>query len=247
MAQSFFDTAPKTSVSVAIIDSGINPRHPHVGAITGGVAFALDAQGRIQQSDDYIDRRGHGTALAGIIRVKVPQVELYAVKVFRDPTTPNDVLTTSIEILEAGLRWAITHHIRVINLSLGSTNPDHRDRLHALVRQAHASGLFIVASAPPGDTKTLPAALPGVIAVAADDSCAWDEYCYVQDDPVPFRAHPRPRPIPGLSQERNFYGHSCASAHVAALLALLLEHKADLAVDEARNALQQTIRLNSAR
>ena len=247
MAQSFPNITPPSSVSVAIIDSGLNPRHPHVGAVAGGVAFSLDDSGKIRQSDDYIDRRGHGTALAGIVRAKAPQVELYAVKIFRDPVTPNDPLTTSLEVLVTGLCWAIAQQIRIINLSLGATNPTYRDRLHALVRRAHTSGLFVVASAPPGDATTLPAALPDVIAVAADDSCPWNAYHYVQDDPVPFRAHPYARPIPGLSQDRNFHGHSCASAHVTALLALLLQHNISLAADEARDALRQTILLNSAR
>jgi subtilisin family serine protease len=241
------DGPVKTGVRVAIIDSGINPRYPQVGSVAGGVAFSLTNEGEVRQSDDYIDRRGHGAALAGIIRAKAPQTELYAVKIFRDPQTPNDPLITSIAVLEAGLRWAIEQQMRVINLSLGTTNPDHRDRLDALVTHAHSVGAIVIASAPPGDTTMLPAALPGVIAVAADDSCPWNEYRYVRDDPVPFRAHPYPRPIPGRPQERNFYGHSCASAHVAALLALLLERKADLTVDEAKDALRQTILLNSAR
>jgi hypothetical protein len=131
--------------------------------------------------------------------------------------------------------------MRVINLSLGSTNPAHRDRLQDLITQAHAAGLFVVASAPPGGTDTIPAALPGVISVAGDDACAWNEYRYICDDPIPFRAHPYPRPIPGLPQERNFYGHSCASAHVTALLALLIQHQVNLTADEAITTLRQVI------
>jgi len=223
---------------VALIDSGINPRHPHVGLVSGGVAFTLNEAGAIHQSDDYIDRRGHGTALAGIIRAKAPRAELYAVKIFRDPRTPHDPLTTSISILEAGLRWAIDNEMRIINLSLGATNPAHRDRLEALIAQARNTKAVVVASAAPGDTNTLPAALPGVIAIAGDDQCAWNEYRYVRNDPVSFRAHPYPRPIPGLPQERNFHGHSCASAHVAALVALLLQQQADLTTDEVIAALR---------
>lgn len=230
---------PSPRVRVALIDSGVNPRHPHVGAVAGGVTFSLHENGEVQQSDDYIDRRGHGTALAGILRLKAPQAELYAVKIFSDPTTPNDPLTTSMAVLEAGFGWAIEQKMRVINLSIGTTNPDHRNRLGALVAKARKQGSLIVASAPPGDATMLPAALPGVIGVAGDDACAWNEYRYIRDDPIPFRAHPYPRPIPGRPQARNFYGHSCASAHVAALLALWLTQKAALTLDEAIAALRQ--------
>jgi subtilisin family serine protease len=241
MTQISRDAAVKTGVRVAIIDSGINPRRPHVLAVRGGIAFSLTDEGEVRQSDDYIDRRGHGTALAGIICAKAPQAELYAVKIFHDPRTPNDPLTTSIAVLEAGFRWAIEQEMRVINLSLGTSNPDHRARLDALVMQAHNTGSIVVASASPGDTTTLPAALPGVIGVAGDDACAWNEYQYIRDDPIPFRAHPRPRPIPGLPQERNFHGHSCASAHVTALVALLLQRRADLTAAEALFTLTQVI------
>jgi hypothetical protein len=86
----------------------------------------------------------------------------------------------------------------------------------------------------------LPAALPDVIGVAGDETCGWNEHRYVADDPIPIRAHSRPRPIPGLPQERNFHGHSCASAHIAGILALLTEERTNLTVSEAYAYLRQT-------
>ncbi len=227
-------------VRVALIDSGINPRHPHVGTVASGVAFSLAPDGTLHHSEDYIDRRGHGTALAGIVRAKAPQAALYAVKIFRDPLTPNDPLTAAFPTLEAGLRWAIDHKMHVVNLSLGTTNPAHRSRLQTLVAQANAAGVLLVSSAPAGQSDVLPAALPGVIGVAADATCRWHEHRYVEEDAIHFRAHPQPRPIPGLPQERNFRGHSCASAHLAAVLALWVEQHPGLSVDEAQLYLQQT-------
>ncbi|HXG22796.1 MAG TPA: S8 family serine peptidase [Methylomirabilota bacterium] len=237
-------TATGAGVRVALIDSGINPRHPHVGAVTGGIAFFLAEDGTVQHADDYIDRRGHGTALAGIVRAKAPGVKLYAVKIFRDPRTPNDTLVTSIAVLEAGLQWAIAQRMHIINLSLGTENPDHRDRLSALVQQAQAQGSLLVASSPPGRTDMLPAALPGVISVAGDETCGWDDHRYIARDPVPFRAHPWPRPIPGVPQERNFHGHSCASAHLTAALARFAQTATPLPLHEALEHLRQTAKDN---
>jgi len=94
-----------------------------------------------------------------------------------------------------------------------------------------------VASSPPGRADVFPAALPGVIGVAGDDHCGWGEHRYIADDPIPFRAHPCPRPLPGPAQARNFRGHSFASAHLSALLALLVEKHPGLTVDEAREYL----------
>jgi hypothetical protein len=224
-------------VRVALIDSGVNAQHPHVGFVAGGVAFAVTADGTLQQSDEYTDRVGHGTALAGILRAKAPQVELYAVKIFADR------LAASFAVLEAGLRWAIDRRVHIINLSLGTDNPAHRERLSALVVQARGANSLLVASAPPGRSDVLPAALPGVIGVAGDEECAWGVHRYASADPIPFRAHPHPRALPGLPQARNFRGHSFASAHITAVLALLHGQRPHLATEEAQEYLRQTSNL----
>ncbi|HKA52804.1 MAG TPA: S8 family serine peptidase [Candidatus Binatia bacterium] len=220
-------TATGAGVRVALIDSGINAQHSHVGFVAGGVAFAPGAAGAVREHGDYADRIGHGTALAGILRAKAPRVELYAVKIFTDR------LAAPVAVLEAALRWALARHMRIINLSLGTANADHRERLSELVTQTHAAGALLVASSPPGRADVFPAALPGVIGVAGDDACGWDEHRYVPDDPVPFRAHPRPRPLPGPAQARNFRGHSFASAHLSALVALLVERHPGCTAGEA--------------
>jgi hypothetical protein len=223
--------ATGAGVRVALVDSGINAQHSHVGVVAGGIAFSRTADGQVQESDDYADRLGHGTALAGILRAKAPQVELYAVKIFADR------LATSIAVLEAALLWAVQQKMHIINLSLGTTNPDHRERLLDVVARTNAAGTLLVASSPPGQGDVLPAALPGVISVAGDDQCAWGEHRYVPGDPIPFRAHPCPRPLPGPAQARNFRGHSFASAHLSALLALLVELCPGLTVEEAKEYL----------
>lgn len=226
--------ATGAGVRVALIDSGVNAQHSHVGFLAGGIAFSLTAEGAVQESGEYADRLGHGTALAGILRAKAPQVELYAVKIFTDR------LAASITVLEAALLWAVQQRMQIINLSLGTANPDHRDRLLAVVAQANAAGALLVASSPPERTEVLPAALPGVIGVAGDDRCAWGEHLYLPETPIPFRAHPCPRPLPGPAQARNFRGHSFASAHLSALLALLIERRPGLTVGEAAAYLRQT-------
>lgn len=226
-------TATGAGVRVALIDSGVNAQHSHVGFVAGGVGFSLADDGTIQQHQDYSDRIGHGTALAGILRAKAPQVELYAVKVF------NDRLQVSFSLLEAALRWGITHHMHVINLSLGTSNAAYRERCLALIAEAQTTGTIIVASSPAGQTNVLPAVLPGVIGAANDDRCGWADYLYVADDPIPFHAHACPRPLPGPAQARNFQGPSFASAHVSALLSLLIEKNPGLPVTTLRETLVQ--------
>lgn len=227
-------TATGAGVRVALIDSGVNAQHSHIGFLAGGVALSLSEAGSVQEHGDYADRIGHGTALAGILRVKAPQVELYAIKIFTDR------LAAAITVLEAALCWAMTQRMNIINLSLGTTNTDHRQRLNEIVTQMNVAGRLLVASSPPGRKDVFPAALPGVIGVAGDDACGWSEHRYISDDPIPFRAHPCPRPLAGPAQARNFRGHSFASAHVSAVLALFVEQYPHCTVSEAQEYLKQT-------
>src|SRR5262249_11263158 len=52
-------TATGAGVRVALIDSGVNAQHSHVGFVAGGVAFSAAADGRVQEHGDYSDRIGH--------------------------------------------------------------------------------------------------------------------------------------------------------------------------------------------
>jgi subtilisin len=219
---------------IALIDSGVNPHHSHVERVEGGTHFFLDQAGALKQDKDFLDRLGHGTALAGIVRAKVPEAELYAVKIFHDR------LATHFPVLEAALLWAIDWGIKIINLSLGTNNPDHQEKLEQVVSKAEAAGAIIVASAPPDGAEWFPAVLPGVLGVAGDDRCGWAEYLYMAEDPISFRAHPCPRPLPGPAQSRNFRGHSFASAHLASEIACLAERNPSLTNKEARAYLIDT-------
>jgi subtilisin family serine protease len=75
-------------VRIAVIDSGVFATHPHVGGVAGGVAITLDGT----EHGDFVDRLGHGTAVAAAIKEKAGDAEIYAVKVF-DRTLSTSVAT----------------------------------------------------------------------------------------------------------------------------------------------------------
>lgn len=93
---------------VAIVDSGIHPDHPHVGEIAGGASFV---------SEDFLDRLGHGTAVAGAICEKAPEAALYAVKIF------DQRLSATFAVLLEALDWCVENRMDVINLSVGTKQP----------------------------------------------------------------------------------------------------------------------------
>jgi len=65
-------------VKVAIIDSGIDPHHPRLGRVKGGVEFAVNSRGKVIRGVGMalVDRAGHGTAVAGIIHRIAPAAEI---------------------------------------------------------------------------------------------------------------------------------------------------------------------------
>ena len=219
-------------VRVAVIDSGVNPAHPHVGGVVGGTAIAADGS----SGGDYIDRLGHGTAVAAAIRERAPAAELLAVKVF-------DVrLSASIEALVGGIGWAAVHDADLINLSLGTTNPDHAAALRSAVVQAAEAGALVVAAGVHEGVPYLPGGLDGVVRVELEWSCprlAVEVLPGARDCDTVCRASGFPRPIHGVPLERNLRGISFAVANVTGVLARELTGGSRPSRDAAIAALQR--------
>ena len=184
---------------IAVIDSGVHDGHPHVGRVAGAVHFTPDGMG-----DDPVDRLGHGTAVAAAIREKVPEADLFSIKVF------DRRLAVRIEALLQALEWCRSEAMDVINLSLGTGNEEHREPLLAAIAD---NGVVVSAA------DMLPGRLPGVVAAAPDWTCPRDQY---RCDGGVFLASPFPRPIPGVPPSRNLQGVSFAVANMTGFVARAL-------------------------
>jgi hypothetical protein len=191
---------------VGVIDSGVHATHPHIQGVAGGIAFTRDGL----EESDYTDRIGHGTAVTAVIREKAPTAEVYAVKIFHDK------LATRVETLIAAIDWCVANRMDLINLSLGTSNEEHRAPLVEAVGRVLAAGALLVAA-----DGWLPGSLDGVTAVELDWDCPRDEYRIAQsaDGRTIYRASGFPRPAPGIPPERNLKGLSFAVANVTGLLA----------------------------
>src|SRR5262245_34201350 len=191
-------------VRVAIIDSGVNPAHPHVAGVAGGVRINADGENL-----NYLDYIGHGTAVAGAIREKAPEASLYAIKVF------DHQLRTNAETIIRAIEWAIENEMDVVNLSLGTVNESHRERFERVVATAAERNVVLVAAREMNGRPSLPGCLPSVIGVALDWECPRESYRYVMADSRPlFFVSGYPRPIPGAPPERNLSGISFAVANL---------------------------------
>jgi len=192
-----------------MIDSGVNPEHPHVGGVAGGVAI-----GPAGESEIYLDYLGHGTAVAGAIREKAPDALLYAVKVF------DRVLSTNTETLLAAIEWCMGHEMHVINLSLGTLNQKHRAKFEQLLARAAESGIVVVGAHKAAGRPVLPGCLPSAIGVGLDWDCPRDTYRHMLiESRSIFFASGYPRPIPGVPLEQNLNGISFAVANMTGFVA----------------------------
>jgi membrane-anchored mycosin MYCP len=178
-------------VTVAIVDSGIDAANPHLaGAVAGGVNLVGDGE----RADGLSDPQGHGTVIAGEIAARrvagsgvvglAPDASLLSVRVFRTDSE-DDVkkgFGPTPGRIAQGIRWAVDHGARVINVSL-SMQQDAPE-LRAAVAYAAAQHSLVVASA--GNRASAPDAPDGVrfpagypealgVTAAADDGLATDD------------------------------------------------------------------------
>lgn len=203
-------------VRIGVIDSGVFPRHPHIGPIAGGVAIL--PEGEVSEAPEaWLDRIGHGTAVTAAIQEKAPAAEVYAVKVF------HGALKTSGATLVRAIAWCVAHRMDVVNLSLGSTNPAHRELFAQAAAQAAAAGVTLVAARQNGEASCFPGALPGVLGVGLDWDIPRDRWALrtVGGTTVCY-ASGYPRPVPGVSPQRNLSGVSFAVGNVTGHLAARL-------------------------
>lgn len=197
------------NVRVAIIDSGVNAAHPHVGSISGGVHILGD-----RHEDCYTDYLGHGTAVAGAIREKASDAEIFAVKVFERQ------LATSGVILLRAIDWCLDCEMDFINLSLGTLNPVYISGFEERIAKAKKFGGIIIAAYEMNGQPAYPGSLEGVAGVVLDNNCPRNSPREIRrNGRVLYAASGYPRDIPGVPRERNLQGISFAVANVTGFLA----------------------------
>ncbi|MEV4396669.1 S8 family serine peptidase [Nonomuraea sp. NPDC049607] len=169
-------------VLVAVLDTGVNGRHPDLrGVVTQGP----DLTGAPKRLWGH-----HGTAMAGLIAGRghgegrtegvvgvAPAARVLSIRVTLENTDPlrAERRAGRRDALAAGIRYAVDHGADVISMSLGGGSGAWEGSAaeEEAVQYAIARGVVLVASAGnDGDTtnrKNFPAAYPGVIAVGAVD------------------------------------------------------------------------------
>lgn len=198
---------------IGVIDTGVNPWHSHVRGGVTGCRIYLDGAGRIQEDDDIRDQVGHGTAVAGILRQQLPDVELFVVRVFEQDLTSYPSLVARAILRAAGAGCSF------LNLSLGMSPGPGSDILVSACRQAMEAGCTIISAGHPDNGELLPASLPGVRGVVADDSVPVGEVRITPGLLYSYAASGSPRDLAGVPTSGNLWGNSFACARVTAYVA----------------------------
>ncbi|HEX2088963.1 MAG TPA: S8 family peptidase [Actinomycetota bacterium] len=139
-----------SGVTVAMLDTGIQPVRDLAGRIVASADFTSEGDG--------LDRYGHGTHMAGIIAGTgassngvwsgvAPNANLVSVKVAGADGS------TDVSVVIAGLQWIVGNRsafdIKVLNLSFGTDSVQSYlvDPLNYAVEQVWASGIFVAVAA----------------------------------------------------------------------------------------------------
>lgn len=167
-------------IIVAVLDTGLAPDHQLLkSSIAAGYDFVGmtnniydTGNGLDDDGDGLIDNRvGHGTHVAGIIVTEAPGVQIMPIRVLN-----SDGVGTYWEVA-AGIRYAVDHGAKVINMSLSA--PRLTPPLADALAYAASRGVVVVAAAGIGPGPNYPAAYPDTLAVigvgASDrsDAVAW--------------------------------------------------------------------------
>ncbi|MFF9036107.1 S8 family serine peptidase [Streptomyces sp. NPDC014892] len=257
------------AITVAVIDTGVDLDHPELAPLLRQGKDFVDLgpdpvaregwvfEGDFLGVDDLPqDEVGHGTHVAGTISCRSDNREGVSGVTWECRLMPVRVLARirrladgvisgvgSAADIAAGIRWAVDHGARVLNLSLGGrvATEVERDAI------AHAISRDVVVVAAMGNNfgpvVTFPAAFDDVIAVGATD---------LLDRKAPF-SNTGPHidvSAPGVNILSTFLddtfsasdGTSMACPHVAGVAALMLSRDPFLSADDVRTILHTTAR-----
>ncbi|NJD67144.1 MAG: PKD domain-containing protein [candidate division NC10 bacterium] len=231
-------------IRVAVVDTGIDARHPDLrDRIVRRVNFV--------PGEEFIEEETHGTLVAGVIAARAdnaigiygvaPEVGLLAVRACRAAAKDRPEGVCTSEGIARGIDDALMNDARVINLSLGGPADLLLPRL---VDRAAKLGTVVVAAAGnagPSGRAPYPAALPTVIAVTAVNA---RDGLYPQATRGDFIDLAAPgvevmTTMPG-AQFGVHSGTSLAAAHVSGVVALLLQVSPRLSPEEVQRVLEET-------
>jgi Subtilase family len=219
-------------VKIAIIDSGIDTKHPE---LAGAIVDSFDALG--SKEGPHV----HGTGIAGVIvshaklMGSAPAAKILAIRAFGQAGSGAE--SNSYVILKS-LDYAVGHGAQIVNMSFAGPKDALIERG---IMATAAKGPVMLAAAGNAGAKSpplYPAANPNVIAVSATDA---QDKLFAASNRGNYVALAAPGvdiflPAPDEKYQMTS-GTSFSAAYVSGLAALMLERNPHLKADEVRSML----------
>ncbi|WP_432488375.1 S8 family serine peptidase [Kineococcus sp. SYSU DK018] len=219
-AFSAWPTTTGRGVTVAVLDSGVDPATPDLaGRVLPGANFAegtdIGTHGT-QVATVVAGAHGNGEGAAGV----APDVEVLPVRVCAPDGCPGSAVAQ-------GIVWAADHGADVVNLSLGG--PRYSAVTADAVDYALGKGVVVVAAAgntgDQGNPVEYPASYPGVVSVSASardgGAAAWAQHNPAVDVSAPGEGIPAGGPANQGYGYHAVTGTSFSAPQVAAAAALV--------------------------
>ena len=234
------------AITVAVIDSGVDALHPE---LMGRVREGWDFTKKVPGPGGLVDGYGHGTHVAGVIGARAgdgvgiagiaPDSPILSIRIF------NDWGHSSEGVAAAAVTWAVDHGARVINASWGTLLPGEAAK--QAFADAVSRGVVLVAAAGNSGKNadpSYPAAIPGVIAVAAStDLDGWPTFSSTGDHlsvAAPGEGILSTYPWAKGQGYRIMSGTSMAAPHVTGLVALMLSRDPAQSPAKIKDRLERT-------
>src|SRR6202048_124752 len=225
------------NVTIAVIDSGIDLKHPE---LAGAISDSFDALG--SQEGPHV----HGTGIAGVIVAharlmgSAPAANIVAIRAFA--TAPSGAESTSFVVLKA-LDYAASHGAQIVNMSFAGPKDALIERG---IAAAASKGIVMVAAAGNAGPKSpplYPAANPNVIAVSATDAHDKLFAASHRGSHIAIAAPGVDIFLPAPDEKYQMTsGTSFSAAYISGLVALMLERNPALKPEEVRATLMKTAR-----
>jgi hypothetical protein len=225
------------NVTIAVIDSGIDVKHPE---LANAIADSFDALGSKEGP------HAHGTGIAGAIvsharlMGSAPEARILAIRAFG--AAPNGAESTSYVILK-GLDYAAAHGAQIVNMSFAGPKDGLIERAIAATVAKSIVMVAAAGNAGPKSPPLYPAANANVIAVTATDA---QDRLFAASNRGSHIAISAPGvdiflPAPDEKYQMTS-GTSFSAAYVSGLAALMLERNPALKPGEVRAILMKTAR-----
>ncbi|WP_179884292.1 S8 family peptidase [Bacillus toyonensis] len=162
----------KLTTKIAILDTGIDPNHPDlIEKIIDPINVTSD------NPNDYIDKRGHGTFVAGVAaattnnRIGIASASYNTAYIVPIKVIKDNNIVLAMDVIK-GILYAIEKKVDVINMSFFTDDPrGYSEALQLVIEQAWNQNIILVAGVGNDGTTApfYPAANNFVLGVSATD------------------------------------------------------------------------------